>query len=107
MSVTFTSNLGVVLNASEDVIARAAEVIGGMAESHAKEYSPVDTGRLRNSIAHAVIDKGHTVVIGSNVVYAPFQELGTSKMAAHPFLRPAIEKHKDEYKNVLQKLLKG
>lgn len=107
MSVTFTSNLGVVLNASEKVIMRAADVIGGMAESYAKEYCPVDTGRLRNSIAHAVVDGGHVVVIGSNVVYAPYQELGTSKMAEHPFLRPAIENHKDEYKNILQNLLKG
>jgi HK97 gp10 family phage protein len=31
-----------------------------------------------------------TVIIGSNAKYAPFVELGTSKMSAQPFLRPAL-----------------
>lgn len=105
MSVTITSNLGVVLDASDEAIERAAMIIGGMAESYAKDACPVDTGRLRNSIAHATEDKGRTVVIGSNVYYAPFVELGTTKMQARSFLRPAIEAHKDEYKTVLQTML--
>lgn len=71
MAVEFHSNLGEVLKGSQEAIERAAEIIGGMAESYAKELCPVDTGNLRNSITHTTEDEGHTVVIGSNVEYAP------------------------------------
>ena len=71
MAVEFDSNLDVVLSGSQAAIRRAAEIIGGMAESYAKELCPVDTGNLRNSITHTTEDEGHTVVIGSNVEYAP------------------------------------
>ena len=69
--VHFQSNLGEAIRATKEQLAKAAEIIGGMAESHAKELCPVDTGRLRNSISHTTEDEGHTVVIGSNVEYAP------------------------------------
>lgn len=69
--VTFTSNLGAVLKATDAQLARAAEIIGGMAESYAKELCPVDTGNLRNSITHTTENNDHTVVIGTAVKYAP------------------------------------
>lgn len=69
--VTFTSNLGAVLKGSEEAIARAAEIIGGMAESYAKELCPVKTNNLRTSITHTTENNGHTVVVGSAVKYAP------------------------------------
>ena len=97
-----TYNLGKVEGAAEEAIARALEIIGGMAEGYAKAAAPVDTGRLRNSITHEVEDK-HTAVVGSNVEYAPYVELGTRKMKAKPYLRPAIENHIDEYKRVLER----
>jgi phage gpG-like protein len=46
----------------------------------AKRYAPVDTGRLRASITPEVRVSGPTTVqgiVGSNVSYAPFVELGT------------------------------
>jgi len=45
----------------------------------AKINAPVDTGRLRASILPEVRAHGPVVqgVVGSNVLYAPFQELGT------------------------------
>lgn len=90
--------------AVDAAIARAAEIIGGMAEGYAKGLAPVDTGHLRNSISHGTEDAGHTVVIGSNVEYAPYQELGApnAHVPPHPYLRPAFERHIDEYKNVLR-----
>lgn len=120
MSVSFNSNLGVILQGSEEAIAKAAKIIGGMAESYAKRLCPVDTGNLRNSITHTTERNNRTVVIGSSVVYAPFVELGTGQrgelsggkgvrkgMRARPYMRPAIEKHADEYKAVLEQTLKG
>lgn len=128
MPVEFNSNLDAVLSGSQAAIRRAAEIIGGMAESYAKQLCPVDTGNLRNSITHTTENNNRTVVIGSSVTYAPFIELGTGKyadggggrqtpwsyqdsngnwhttsgMPPRPYLRPAIENHKDEYKEVLQ-----
>ncbi len=48
-------------------------------ERDAKRNAPVDTGRLRASITPEVRRDGREIigVVGSNVVYAPFVELGT------------------------------
>ena len=98
--VTFTSRRAELNNAIKEAKARALEIVGGKAETYAKQLAPVDTGRLRNSITHQQLDED-TEVIGTNVEYAPYQELGTSKMAAHPFLRPAAEGHTEEYKAMI------
>jgi len=42
-------------------------------------------------------------VCGLNVEYAPYQELGTEKMSAQPFLRPAFDEHKD-FRKYLRRL---
>lgn len=54
----------------------------------AQRNSPVDTGRLRASVEQSVERVGENIVrgtIGSNVEYAPIQEV------ENPYLRPAIE----------------
>ena len=105
MAVTFISHAKDALKGMADAKAKALEIIGGKAESYAKKLCPVDTGRLRNSITHLQRDE-NTEVIGSNVDYAPFVELGTHKMAAKPFLRPAAEGHGAEYKAVIEQVMK-
>jgi len=59
----------------------------------AKQLCPVDRGRLRSSITNEIGQDGQglVVTIGTNVEYAPYVELGTSKMAAQPYLLPALE----------------
>lgn len=64
----------------------------------------VDTGRLRASISHAYDDK--YAYIGTNVEYAPYVELGTSRMASRPFLRNAVSKYIDDYKRIIEEGLK-
>ena len=103
--VSFHSNLGEIGKATDAQLKVAAEIIGGMAESYAKQVCPVDTGNLRNSITHSTEDNGHTVVIGTNVEYAPHVEMGTVRMRPRPYLRPAIEQHIAEYQGVLQTIL--
>ena len=99
--------LGQVKELSDEAVARALEQCGALWESYAKQMAPVDTGRLRNSITHAQVDED-TEVIGTNVKYAPFVELGTRKQKAQPYLRPAAENHSDEYRNILKaELQKG
>lgn len=60
----------------------------------------VDTGRLRASITHEVRKEGDQIVglVGTNVEYAPHLEFGTNKMAARPFLRPALFNNVPEIK---------
>lgn len=98
-NVTFTSNRAAVLAAVSDAKKRALEIMGGKAESYAKQLAPVDTGRLRNSITHQQYDES-TEIIGTNVEYAPYVELGTKQQKAQPYLRPAAENHADEYKAI-------
>lgn len=61
-------------------------------ETAAKRACPVDTGRLRSSITQRLANdaQGLLAVIGTNVTYAPYVELGTRRMAPQPYLRPAL-----------------
>lgn len=47
------------------------------------------------------------VYIGTNVEYAPYQEYGTSKTSAQPFIRPAASEHNDEYAEIIKTTLEG
>lgn len=105
--VKITDNSAEVLKALPEQIERALLAIGLAAESYAKENCPVDTGRLRNSITHEVRTDEKAVYIGSNVEYAAFVELGTSKMRARPYLTPAATQHGDEYKGILKDSLEN
>ena len=88
------------MSAYEQARERSLEIIGLTAEKYAKEITPVDTGRLRNSITHEV--DGKDVYIGSNVEYAPHVEYGTIRQKAQPFLRPAATDHASTYKQIIQ-----
>lgn len=101
MSVVFTSHAKEVLSKEQAAKNRALEIIGGKAETYAKRMCPVDTGRLRNSITHQQYSDD-TEVVGTNVEYAPYVELGTHKQKPQPFLRPAAEGHTAEYKNIIK-----
>jgi len=98
------SNIDLVKEELDNAIARALEAIGMQAENYAKMECPVDTGRLRNSITHEQ-ENENTEVIGTNVEYAPYVEMGTSKSRAQPFLEPAVVEHVDEYKEIVLKIL--
>ena len=111
MSVTFISHANEALSAEQAARNKALEIIGGKAESYAKKLCPVDTGRLRNSITHQQYDE-HTEVIGTNVEYAPYVELGHhttggTYVAGKPFLRPAAEGHASEYKAIVESVMKN
>lgn len=101
--IKFQSNEKKILSEFKEKAEKAMMTIGMMAESAAKQLSPVDTGLLRNSITFALGgqsaqisdysgDDGKTgsysgkmpednadevsVTIGTNVEYAPYIELG-------------------------------
>jgi len=87
-------------------------MIGAAIASQAKLLAPVDYGQLRNSLsasnlretkllnnmegekAEALDTQGlkdDEVYVGSNSDHAIFQEYGTVKQPAQPYLRPAME----------------
>lgn len=70
----------------EDVLMAA----GTEVERGAKERAPYRTGALSNSIITTKEDR-NTVRITPGVNYAPFVEMGTSRMAPRPYLFPALE----------------
>lgn len=114
-------------------IKKALEECGLIAEGYAKGLCPVDTGALRNSISHKVVDEAKETAcyIGTNQEYAPYVEFGTGQyysggrrtpwvfkdskgnwhrttgQKAQPYIRPSVSDHTDEYRNIIQTELKG
>ena len=105
MNWTMKDNTDEVLSALKNAKKRGLEAIGLTAEGYAKRETPVDTGRLRNSISHATDDEA--AYIGTNVEYAPYVELGArGRKGAHMLKRAATE-HKDEYKRIMENSMKN
>lgn len=75
-----------VRKACSDVVRKAVFDV----EADAKVRAPVDTGALKASIAGKMIAP-LTGEIVCGVEYGIYQELGTHKMSAQPFLTPAVE----------------
>ena len=120
------------LKALEEQVEAGLTAIGIEAENAAKEIitekGAVDTGRLRASITYAIAgekaaretyqdDNGKTydvdgkapkrngeagVLIGTNVDYGKYVELGTTKMKERPFLKPAITQNAERFKELMK-----
>ena len=132
--IRITDNTESFLTAFDRALRNGLEAIGMTAEAHAKkkitENDSVDTGRLRNSITYAISgekahidtyndDEGNTysysgtapkdnqlaAYIGTNVEYAEYVELGTSRAPAYPYLRPAATEHTEEYRRIFKAAL--
>lgn len=87
--------------AADDNILKAVLIV----ERDAKKMVAVDTGRLRNSITHEIIRYKKDVIgrVGTNIPYGIFQEYGTSRMSAHPYLRPALAKNLTRIKELFRR----
>ena len=81
---------------------RLAKVVSSGAIPHAMaeevyDYSqqrvPVLTGELKGS--GDVSDQGNESEVTYDADHAPFVEYGTSRMAAQPYLRPAMDRHNE------------
>lgn len=120
------SNRKEVLRGSEEAVERGLAAIGMRAVTYThrpKERggTPVDTGRLRNSIAWATASQGgggtdapsgggaddRTVIIGTNVEYGEVVEEGTSKRKPAHMLRNALTDGSDEYARIMEASLKA
>lgn len=133
MSITFNDYSDEVLEAFDAACLRALERCGQQAVGYAKDLAPVDTGNLRNSITHKVVDSEPAAYIGTNTEYAAYVEFGTGHystigggttkrkwaymgddgkmhigkpMKAQPFLKPAVADHVGTYRNIINDEMK-
>lgn len=70
-------------------------------------YSNTDGSRKGTYNGAAPDEKNKAVYIGSNVEYATYVELGTSKMKAQPYIKPAVADHADEYKQIAKAMMEN
>ena len=123
--VDIQSNIDKFTEAEKDQLQKALIAIGIEAEGYAKEDCPVDTGRLRNSITYATSTSTgsgagedsavrqtpdeYTVAVGTNVEYAPEQELISMphKVGKPHFLRDSLTKNPEHWKAIIEAALKS
>ena len=149
MDFTVKDHTPEAIDAKDEAIERAMEIIGMKLERYAKALCPVGKpettgikgyigGTLKNSITYVTAKHdGHTVTIGegqadprkklhggkkdsasteekecvfvgTNVYYAPYVEMGTSKSkkGPRPFIQPALKDHLSEYEHIIRNELK-
>jgi HK97 gp10 family phage protein len=106
MADNFKSYKDNVIKAIKNAEKLALAEMGFLVEAEAKLRCTVDTGTLKRSITNVVDDNEKSVIIGTNVEYAPYVELGTSNQKAKPFLLPSVEENKDKLKSIVEKHLK-
>lgn len=111
MEVQLKDNSGQVKDAFQAAILEALEEIGVTVETKAKGNAPVDTGRLKASITHIVDGEENAVYVGvpkepDGPEYGKYQELGTHKMSAQPFLKPAVTESTKAIRDIVERALK-
>ena len=84
------------------------EIIQGtrMIQNTAKDLAPVDTGILKGSIMVKSDRASQTGIVYTTTEYAAYQEFGTSKMRAQPFLIPAFNQHINAIKKLIAEALR-
>lgn len=132
VTIKVTDNTDETLKRFREAVLRGLERMGMQCEKYAGDIAPADTGALRNSITHIVDSAAKKVYTGTNIEYGPYVELGTGIYAEggggrptpwvyqdakgkwhhtrgqepQPYLRPAINDHKQTYRNILEDALK-
>lgn len=65
--------------------------IGTTVAGDATLIAPIDTGNLANSIDYRTDERASSVSVGTPVEYGIYQELGTSRHRAQPYIVPAFQ----------------
>ena len=87
-------------------IEKALHAVGGYVEGEAKVRAPVDSGNLRGSYTYETDSKEKSVTVGTNVSYAPFIELGTSRQKPQPHLEPAAKDNIRDIRKLVEKAMR-
>ncbi len=85
-------NTDKVLTEADRLIEQKLKTAALLVEHTAKKpgYCPRASGTSVRSITHEITPDKRSAIIGSNVEYFPYHELGTKNMTAHASLRRAL-----------------
>ena len=64
------------------------------------------TGTTKRSIGLEITDSGFTAEVEPKTEHSPYLEYGTRFMDAQPFVKPALEEQKAQFKKDMRKLVK-
>ena len=101
----FKDNSAAVKAEFERRIHKALEHIGLIWLKNVTNKVPVDTGRLRSSMKYEIDIPNKRVILGTDVLYAVFVELGTRNQRAQPYLSPSILNHIADYEKAVRETL--
>lgn len=131
MEIDIIDNSEKVKDEFKQACLRSLERCGMQGEGYAQDLVPVDTGNLRDSISHQVVESEMEVHIGSNSEYAIPVECGTGMyypggrqdpwvyqdakgnwhmthgQRAQPYVKPAVADHVQTYVNIIEDELHG
>lgn len=102
--------LGATAEATIDAAASAMKTTTGQVQATAKQIAPKRTGYMANNISVEPVKKTATSVTGTvnaKADYSSFPEFGTYKMAAEPFMRPAVSAAQSFFIKTTMDKLKG
>ena len=75
--------------------------------SAAGQPPATDTGFLVNNIVLDIDSNGLGANVESRADYSSFLEFGTSKMAARPFMQPALEENRPKINRLAKQMIKA
>lgn len=109
----YESHIPQTKKAIEEAIERTLEAVGIAGESWIIPITPVgeyDNGRqggnLRDSNGYKIDVREQSVAFYNTAEYAPYVELGTSRMDAQSFLREGIEGNIERIKSLVSEMMK-
>ena len=99
-----THGLQQILRSLDGDAEKVLDVAARNIERIAKDLAPIDTGALKNSI-HVIKEKPLERIIADGVEYGIYQEYGTTRMGAQPFMTPAVERERAQLEAAWKELL--
>lgn len=96
---TFTKKLAGASARLQQIAFNVLDQGGADIQALAEQLVHVRTGYLRSTIYHRV--EGLALEAGATADYASFQEFGTRRMPAAPFLRPAFDAYQQRIYDAL------
>ena len=93
-------------NATLDDVKRVVRKNGADMQSRAQRNAPVDTGTLKRSLGLEITNSGMAAEVEPTAEYAPYVEYGTRFMDAQPFVKPAYNAQKEQFKQDMDRLVK-
>ena len=90
-----------------DALGEAVATTGIIAQADARAFVAVDTGALKASISSDIDFTATSVeaTVFTNNPYALYQEMGTVKMPAHPYMMPALNDNKSTFEYLAKREL--